>query len=70
MTLLNILLGRCRPPQVRVDDRTGLLRAWELNDLGGWAGVDFGDHRLLWFPADQVTLVGSGGRGGLAAVLA
>lgn len=50
----------CRTPpvRVRVDDRIGVMRGYDVNELGGWAAVDFGDHYPGWFPADQVTLIG------------
>lgn len=51
-----------RPQPVRVDDRHGLLRRCEHGGLGLWVGVDFGDGRTAWFPAEQVTYLTTGGR--------
>jgi hypothetical protein len=45
-----------RPVLVSVNGRTGVLVGHEVGELGGWALVDFGDQRPLWFPAHAITL--------------
>jgi hypothetical protein len=49
-------LGPRQPVLVAVSGRTGILVDHTVGELGGWALVDFGDQRPLWFPAHAITL--------------
>jgi hypothetical protein len=49
-------LGLWRPVLVTVSGRIGILVDHTVGELGGWALVDFGDQRPLWFPAHAITL--------------